>query len=146
MSENIQDIFKKWDNGKHTFDPIGEKLLNLQAGEKIGNILSESTICPVGNSTCSHYIRVFIYGFHPNGGIEKEIWICSYGCSTKNCLLNLFLLCARSVDSEGERAANDAMQAIFRVFYWPMGLFSRKCRGWVDIFCYVHKIYLHMIF
>lgn len=85
------DVFERWDKGEHFFGELGEKLLKLKDGEKIGNILSNCTICPIHNGSCHDFLEVGIYGVHPNkkGKLEK-ISICECGVegAGERCPLN----------------------------------------------------------
>lgn len=72
--------YKKWDKGEHYFGDIGEALRDLKDGEKIGNILSKCTICPIHNASCHDFLELSIYGFHPKkGGKLEKISICECG-------------------------------------------------------------------
>lgn len=54
--------------------------MELKAGEKLGEVLSACTICPVGNATCENYIDLIFVGFHPEKKLqEHKIMICGLG-------------------------------------------------------------------
>lgn len=71
---------EKWEKGEHYFGEIGEALRNLKDGEKIGNILSKCTICPIHNSSCHDFLELAVYGVHPEKrGTLKKLSICELG-------------------------------------------------------------------
>ena len=76
--------------GKYVFNPSEEGLINLRPGDKIGDTLSDCTICPVGNTTCMHYISIKFVGSHSEKPLKThEVIICGVGVkSTDDCLLN----------------------------------------------------------
>ena len=81
----------KWDKGEHTYSDAEEKLMTLKRGEKIGNVLAECTICPIGNATCAEFFNITVAGFHPEKGIEEQkITICPLGVAGdgEDCPLN----------------------------------------------------------
>lgn len=80
----------KWEKGEHVYSKPEEKLLSLKKGEKIGNNLSDCTICPIGNSTCLDYFKIEIFGYHPEKhSLKKTLMICSIGISDfEKCPLN----------------------------------------------------------
>jgi len=84
MFGKMKEMWKRWDENKPWFGEIGERILKLKQGEKIGNLLNNSSICPVRNATCTSFIELHIYGLNLNEkakcGEIKEIWICPYGC------------------------------------------------------------------
>ncbi len=89
----ISQIFEKWDRGSYLYSVVEESIKRIQKGKHFGkktlNLLSQCTICPVGNSSCCHSFEIVINGFHPQLPAEiKKIRICPYGCNQKNCLLN----------------------------------------------------------
>jgi hypothetical protein len=63
--KTLQEKFDIWDKGEYTYNEVDEKLLKLEEGEEIKDILSKCTICPVGNGTCTDYIELNVYGFNP---------------------------------------------------------------------------------
>jgi len=80
----------RWDRGEYVYSGVEEALIKLKSSEKIGQILNNCTICPVGNATCIHYFTIVVAGFHPEKKMEKkEIRICSLGIqNVDNCPLN----------------------------------------------------------
>lgn len=75
--------FEKWDNGEYTYGAAEEKLLALNGGDRLGNILSACTICPVGNSNCKDYLTIEIVGFHPDKGLTtKDLMVRSLGITS----------------------------------------------------------------
>lgn len=81
---NLEDTFKTWDEGKYTYDGAMDDLMKLKplSGEKLGDIMKDCTICPVGNGTCFSYMTIKVYGFHPEKpGKETELMICALGIS-----------------------------------------------------------------
>jgi hypothetical protein len=80
MPKDLDEIFKAWDKGEHTFNESEEALMALKFGEKLGNTLSECTICPVGNGTCEHFMMVECYGILPGTpGKLRQVMVCSLG-------------------------------------------------------------------
>lgn len=74
MEKNLE----KWNRGEYVYSEAEEALMKLEGGERIGKILVNCTICPVGNATCSEYFTITTAGFHPEKRMEKhEIMICS---------------------------------------------------------------------
>lgn len=90
MNKEMKDLFDKWDKGILTFsDEVQEKLSELKENQKLGNIMKDCSLCVVHNATCHHYIPMKLYKYNPNkGGKTVEIWICSLGCNSENCILN----------------------------------------------------------
>ena len=83
-------IWDRWDRGEYVYSEKEEALMKLKDGDRIGQILDNCTICPVGNATCIHYFTIIVAGFHPEKKMEKkEIRICSLGIqNVDNCPLN----------------------------------------------------------
>lgn len=78
-----REIMDKWDKGEFTYSGPEEALRQLNAGEKIGSILRNCTICPVRNGTCVERFTIVVAGYHPEKGTkEVEIWICPSGAKT----------------------------------------------------------------
>jgi hypothetical protein len=91
QSKRSDEIFKTWEKGGHTFNPAEERLMALKEGEKIGGIVKDCTICPVGNGSCEHFMTWAIYGFNPiKGGKIVELMVCSIGIEGdgEKCPLN----------------------------------------------------------
>jgi len=91
MKSSIKERFRIWDEGGYTYNEVEEKLLELKEGEKIKDILSECTVCPIGNATCEHYLTFKFVGFNPNKGYKKhEMMICGIGIEGdgEKCPLN----------------------------------------------------------
>jgi hypothetical protein len=88
---DTEKAWKKWKKGEHTFNKCEEALIKLKSGQKLGNILENCTICPVGNASCEHFMEFSIYGFNPfaKGKLVKLI-ICSIGIegNGEKCPLN----------------------------------------------------------
>lgn len=89
----IAKIFDKWDRGIYLYSPVEESIKRIQRekhfGKKTLDLLSQCTICPVGNASCCHSFEIVIHGFHPHLPREtKKIRICPYGCTQETCLLN----------------------------------------------------------
>lgn len=79
-----ENTFATWDRGEYTYNPVEQELLKLQGGqklgEKVGQLLSSCTVCPVGNATCEHYLEFIFVGFHPEKGCKKHtMMICGLG-------------------------------------------------------------------
>jgi hypothetical protein len=74
------NVFKLWDKGRHFFGDTSRKILRKKGGEPVGDVLSKCTICPVNNGTCTSYIVLQLYGFHPSKkGKVKKVWLCPSG-------------------------------------------------------------------
>jgi len=89
----LQKTFDTWDKGEHTYDGAMGDLAKLKplSGEKIGDIMKDCTICPVGNGTCFSFMTISIYGFCPGKpGKNVELMVCSLGIGGdgEKCPLN----------------------------------------------------------
>ena len=77
---DMHKCFKAWDKKKIVYRGIHGKLLKLKEGDKTGDLLSNCTVCPIGNATCHDYLSVKVYGYHPEiGGEETRIMVCTLG-------------------------------------------------------------------
>ena len=78
------------DRGEYIYNSSEEELIGLRSGDRIGGTLSDCTICPVGNTTCLHYISIKFVGSHPKKPLKThEVIICGVGVKSINdCPLN----------------------------------------------------------
>lgn len=83
MAEKTRpNTFDVWDRGEYTHDGAMHDLMELNGGDKLGDILKDCTICPVGNGTCPSFMTFEVYGFHPEkSGQLTTIMICALGIS-----------------------------------------------------------------
>lgn len=89
----LEDTFKTWDKGEYTYDGAMDDLIKLKplSGEKLGDIMKDCTICPVGNGTCFSFMTIQVYGFHPEKpGKLTELMVCALGIEGdgEKCPLN----------------------------------------------------------
>ncbi|MCK5018712.1 MAG: hypothetical protein KAS32_16745 [Candidatus Peribacteraceae bacterium] len=87
---SMHDDFKKWDNGEFTYNECEDKLMEMEEGIPIGDVLSKITKCPVHNSTCDDSMYLEICGFNPRKGHENvEVMLCGLGVDNiDNCPLS----------------------------------------------------------
>ncbi|MGB2762488.1 MAG: hypothetical protein WBC21_03030 [Minisyncoccales bacterium] len=93
VGKDSKKTWDKWDKGESTYNPVEEALINLKEGQKLETIfhlLGSCTICPVGNTTCTDYMKIKILGFHPElPGKKHSLIICSLGVeNVDDCPLN----------------------------------------------------------
>jgi len=90
---SFEETCKTWDKGEYTYDGAMDDLIKLEplSGKKLGDIMKDCTICPVGNGTCFSFMTIKVYGFHPEKpGKETELMICALGIEGdgEKCPLN----------------------------------------------------------
>lgn len=90
MKNRMARNFAKWDKGEFVYPEVAESLIKLDDGKKIGRRLSNCTICPVHNSSCTNMFVLAIAGICPGKAIDtRELMICSLGVQDDgNCPLN----------------------------------------------------------
>lgn len=80
MKWGTASIFDKWDKGEYVYPQVAESVMKVGEGKKIGRRLSNCTICPVGNATCTDILTLTAIGICPNKDAEcAELMICSLG-------------------------------------------------------------------
>ena len=75
MSDFRNYRFDKWDKGEYCASEPEENLKGLEHGAKIGQILSECTICPVNNAGCTNQFKITTLGILPGKDDVEEMEI-----------------------------------------------------------------------
>jgi len=72
---------------------IEKKIMDYPKGKKLGKLLSDLTICPVGNGSCTEILDLVIREFYADQDDkfkfeDHHLWLCGCGCDEDNCRLN----------------------------------------------------------
>ena len=88
---DCQTAFDAWDEGHHTLGSEEGALFEHAEGEKLGDLMSEWTVCPIGNGTCNDMVDVRMLAIHPDKPPENVVvQLCPLGVSGDgdSCPLN----------------------------------------------------------
>jgi len=93
LKGSLQEQFKKWDKGQHTFSSVENAIRRIPEGKHFGRrtleLLKNCTICPVGNATCMEFFEIILHGICPGKPMKTiKISICPLGCNAETCVLN----------------------------------------------------------
>lgn len=85
-----EEVWQAWDDGHHILNNNEAKVFELPEGEKLGALMSDWTICPVGNSSCQDMAVLELFAVNPNkGGEATYVQLCPRGVSCfEKCPLN----------------------------------------------------------
>jgi len=85
------ELWDAWDRGHHVLNHGEGQLYNHPQGEKLGDMLSDWTVCPIGNGTCQDAVFVEMCAINPDLGFETiQVQLCPRGISGdgEKCPLN----------------------------------------------------------
>ena len=71
--------------------PEEGRIFQLGHGEKVADLMSEWTRCPIGNGTCQDMVEVHMYAINPDlGGCATTVALCPLGVAGagEKCPLN----------------------------------------------------------
>ena len=80
-----------WDAGHHALNENEGRVWKHPEGEKIGDLLSDWTVCPIGNASCQNAAYLELYATNPDkGGKAVKVMLCPLGVEGdgEKCPLN----------------------------------------------------------
>jgi hypothetical protein len=80
-----------WDEGHHVLNETEGKLFEHPQGEKLGEVMSEWTVCPISNGTCQDMVMAEMVAVHPDKPPQSvSVYLCPLGISGngESCPLN----------------------------------------------------------
>ncbi len=89
--DDMHSIFDAWDRGDHVLSETEGNMYKAPRGSKIGTLMSDWTICPIGNATCIDTAVLELYAYNPDkGGATVKVRLCPRGVSGdgEKCPLN----------------------------------------------------------
>jgi len=87
----ITDAWDAWDRGDHVLSAKEGAIYSLPDGERVGDLMSDWTKCPIHNGTCQDMVVLELYAINPDkGGEPVKVHLCPLGiCGNgEKCPLN----------------------------------------------------------